>query len=348
MNNHQMMLFTLIQKTLPQNLILVNVVSELLNISYDAAYRRIRGDKPISLEEAITLCNHFNISLDSLAKATDEKNIQCQYSPIDLSDLSSYIAYLQELAGSIESARMAPDGEIIFTAVDIPIFNYSAFKEMAFFKLFAWSNSVNSFTGNYDEFVKRLDIPKLSNSFDKIVKNYLLCPSTEVWTDNTIDQIIRLLYHHYEMGHLGNEDFPLLICGELWELINTYHQWTETGCKGSSETPFKFYVSDVDLSNTYVLYRKNETINCDLKLFTINHFDIFDQRFCHEMETWLNTAIQRSTLITGAAEKYRYKFFSEQRQKIIYLVNKILANADRGRVEYDDIGRRPLSDYIIW
>ena len=321
------MLFSLIQKTLQHNLNLINVVSELLNVSYDAAARRVRGDKSIDFEEAVLLCNHFNISLDSLAKATDEKTIQCQYTPINLSDdLNGYIAYLQELSNSIESVRMAPDGEIIFTAVDIPIYNYSAFQELTFFKLFAWCKSVNNCVGNYDDFVKRLDSKRLSNFYDKIVKNYLLCPSTEIWSDATIDQILKLLFHHYEMGHLGNEDFPLLICEQLWELLNTYYQWTEKGIKGSSETPIRFYVSDIDLNNTYVLSRKNGTINCDLKLFTINHFDIFDQRFCHEMENWLHTAIQRSTFITGTAEKQRYKFFYGQRQKVSYMVDKILAS----------------------
>ena len=327
MNKHQLMLFTLIQKTLPPHLNLINVISELLNISYDATTRRIRGDKSLDFEEAVLLCNHFNISLDALAKVTDEKTIQCQYSPIDLNDQVSYIAYLQDLADSVESVRMAPDGELIFTAVDIPIYYYSAFREMTFFKLFAWSNSVGSFTGNYDDFVKELDIPKLSSCFDKIVKNYHLCPSTEIWTDSTIDQMLKILFHHYEMGHLGNEDFPLLICEQLWEFLNTVHDWTETGVKGTEKTPIKFYVSDIDLNNTYVLFRKNGTINCDLKLFTINHFDIFDQRFCREMENWLNTAIQRATFITQTAEKQRYKFFNGQRQKISYLVDKIMAVA---------------------
>ena len=321
------MLFTLIQKTLSPNLNMVNVISELLNVSNDAAYRRIRGDKPIDLEEAVVLCHHFNISLDLLAKITDEKNIQCLYSPIDLRDLNGYIAYLHDLAASIESVRMAPDGEILFTAVDIPIFNYSAFRELTFFKLFSWSKSAYGFTGNYSDFVQDLDDTELLRCYDQISKNYLLCPSTEIWTDYTIDRILKLIFHHYEMGHFDGEDFPLLICGQLLELMNTFYNWTETGVKGATETPFKFYVSDVDLSNTYVLFKKDGTINCDLILFTINHFDIFDQRFCRETEHWLNTAIQRSTLITEAAEKFKYKFFNGQRQKISYLMEKILANA---------------------
>jgi len=327
-NNHQVTLFTLIQKTLPQNLSLVNVISNLLDISHDAAYRRIRGDKSVNFEEAVFLCNHFNISLDSIAKVTNEKMIQCQYIPLD--DLNSYTLYLQDLASSIENVRMAPDGELIFTAVDIPIYNYCAYKELTFLKLFSWANSAYGFTGNYNEFVTRFSSNELSRYFEQVSKNYLLCPSTEVWTDTTIDRILKMIFYHYEMGHLGNEDFPLLICEQLLDLLNTFYHWTETGVKGATETPFKFYVSDVDLSNTIVLFRENETANCDIKLFPINHFDVFDRRFCREAESWLHSAIQRSTLITGAAEKLKHKFFNGQRQKISYLIDKILANTKGG------------------
>jgi hypothetical protein len=222
---------------------------------------------------------------------------------------------------------MAPDGELTFSAVDIPIVNYSAYKELTLFKLFTWCNSINGFAGNYDDFVKGLDISKLSNCFNKISQNYLMCPTTEIWTDTTIDQMLKLLFHHYEMGHLGNEDFPLLICDQIRELINTFSHWTETGVKGETGTPINFYVSDVDLCNSYVMFRKNGIINCSVKMFTVNYLNTYDQRFCREVENWLNTTIQRSTFFTGAAEKFRHKFFNGQRQKISYLVEKILANA---------------------
>ena len=43
---------------------LVTEMAELLNISNDSAYRRIRGEKAISFEEMQKLCTHFKVSLD--------------------------------------------------------------------------------------------------------------------------------------------------------------------------------------------------------------------------------------------------------------------------------------------
>lgn len=51
---------------MPDNLSFVHEIAELLEISYDSAYRRIRGEKELSLEELHRLSHKFEVSLDFL------------------------------------------------------------------------------------------------------------------------------------------------------------------------------------------------------------------------------------------------------------------------------------------
>ena len=62
--NAQQLFFQHIKGKLPPHLSIVDEVAELLNISNDSAYRRIRADKPISFEELQKLCVHYKVSLD--------------------------------------------------------------------------------------------------------------------------------------------------------------------------------------------------------------------------------------------------------------------------------------------
>ena len=62
----QQLFFNHIKSKLPQHLSFVDEVAELLNISNDSAYRRIRGEKPIGLDEVQLLCNKYQVSLDQL------------------------------------------------------------------------------------------------------------------------------------------------------------------------------------------------------------------------------------------------------------------------------------------
>jgi len=323
-NKNQVLLFGLIQKALPKHIAMVDEISELLGIGVDAAYRRIRGDKPVSLEEAIKLCRHFQISMNSFVDATYSNHIQCRYAPLNLSDITDFITFVQVSSNNFEDTRLTPGGEIILSAVDVPIFNILPYKELTLFKLFSWSKSVYDFTTDYETFVKEVEnIESLNTNYENILKNYQLVPSTEIWTDNTIDAVLRLLNYHSEMKHFGNKKIPLLLCDQLYDLINTLQKWAEKGTKGPKDTSFKFYVSETDIANTFILFKKGKNTNCLLKLYTINGLGISDERFCSETENWLRKSIQQATLISGTSEKERFKFFETQREKIELLIDKI-------------------------
>jgi plasmid maintenance system antidote protein VapI len=61
----QTALFQAIKHRLPENFSFVHEIAELLGISYDSAYRRIRGDKPLTLVELIKLNEKFGLSVDT-------------------------------------------------------------------------------------------------------------------------------------------------------------------------------------------------------------------------------------------------------------------------------------------
>jgi len=324
-NENQIMLFEHIQKVLPSNLSMVDVISDLLNISTDAAYRRIRGAKLIDFEEAVLLSNHFKISWDSFVQGNEnKKQIQCRYTPLDLKDLHNHVLYLQNLLADVEAVRMsAPKSEMIISAATLPTFNYLPYNELTFFMLFSWCNSVYNYTGNYEEFVKSLDVNDLLLCHQKLITSYQNTVSTEIWTTGTLDRILSLLSHHHEMGHFSDENFPLLLCEQMLDLINTQQIWAEKAAKGANNTPYKFYVSEIEFDNSLILFKTENLSKCFLKLFTINGLCTTDEWFCHEMENWLENTEQRATLISGASEKERYKFFNGLKQKIRLLIDQI-------------------------
>ena len=326
-NEHQITLFEHIQKLIPDNRALVDVISELLNISHDAAYRRIRGEKIIDFEETVFLANHFKISLDAFIQNVviyDDKLLKCSYSPLDLKDVNNHLQYLKSQLNDIESIRMSvPNAELIMSAATIPTCTHVQYKELTFFILYSWSNSVYDFSGRYEDFVEWLDVDSVISYYEKIVDNYLHCPSTEIWTANTMDRILSLLSHYYEMGYFNDEKMPLLICEQLMDMISTMQHWAEKNSKGPYDSPYKLYVSEIEFDNSYVLYKRENESKCFLRLFTINGITSTDMRFCNEIEQWLENITHRSTLISGTAGKERYKFFTELRQKVKFAIDRI-------------------------
>ncbi|HNJ27903.1 MAG TPA: helix-turn-helix domain-containing protein, partial [Ferruginibacter sp.] len=63
-NQTQLQFFQHIRSILPEHISLVDEIAGLLDISNDSAYRRIRGEKQISLDEMQKLSVHYKISID--------------------------------------------------------------------------------------------------------------------------------------------------------------------------------------------------------------------------------------------------------------------------------------------
>ena len=323
-NQKQLAFFDLIQKTLASNESLVNVVSDLLGVGIDASYRRIRGAKSINFEEAAILSKHFNISMDSLtAVVSDQNSIHCRYLPLNLRDLSNYLVYIKGVSDIVGSLRQQPGSKIILSASDVPFFYLLHYKELTYFKLFSWSKNVYGFLGSYDDFVKQLDYAEIWRYYEQIVRDYQLISSTEVWTSGTIDTYLRLISYHFDTGDFSDSKIPLLLCSQLQDLSNTLKSWTLKGIKEPKETPFNLYISETDLENTFILLKQQKRTACIIKLFTINSLTTYEKKICDEVENWINNTVQRSTLISGASAKERYKFFNVQQQKVDFLIDKI-------------------------
>ncbi|MCL2311570.1 MAG: hypothetical protein FWC41_03615 [Firmicutes bacterium] len=320
----QKRLFDEIQENhLRSNQVLVDEISDVLKTGRDSAYRRIRCDKLLSIKETYILCKHFQISLDALMM--DVKNINlfnCIYRPIDLTIPNEYYNYLLSLEKNIEKVRTAHNSSLFMSATDIPVFHLITQKELTLFKLFTWSQSVYDYKGSMDDFFQEIDTPELISYYQKISKNYELVPSTEIWTENTINTTLRLISYYIDICSFSNKELPLLLCEQVLNILSKLQEWAENSAKDDL-TSFKFYVSEMELENSYLLIKQSETTNCIVKLFTINSLNVFDKEFCKETENWLKKLSQRSVLLCGNSEKERIKFFNTQRQKVHFLTDKI-------------------------
>ena len=99
---------------------LVDSIADILEISNDSAYRRLRCETLLDIQELLILCNHFRISLDSL-QISDVVNFR--YKPLP-ADSGSLPRYLEGILGEMKMINSVESKQIIFTAEDLPIFHY--------------------------------------------------------------------------------------------------------------------------------------------------------------------------------------------------------------------------------
>ena len=316
--------FEILKTQIPDNYRLVDVVEETLKTSTDSAYRRIRGEKDLSFSELHTLCQKYNISLDEVFSYKSGQNIMFQYMPVNLSDQESYIAYIRRLLSTFTALKSAQRKDIYFTAQDIPFYHFMDFPELFFFKLYTWNEVLNRVPVSYNDFCSKLDKDTILPIHKQMSVVYQQIPSKEIWTNQTIDTILKLLEHYFEIGSFDGKETILLLLDQLSNLMDTIKNYANDGYKGKGvRTPFSLYLSSVDLENNRTLIKRGENMSCIVRLNNVNSISTENSIFCLEMFQWIEDLISKSILISGTAAKERSIFFKTSQNKIDVLINKI-------------------------
>ena len=68
-------LFSIIRQKLPNNVSFIEEIADVLDVSYDASYRRLNGKTALLFEEALKLAKHYKISLNNLYGLDEEETI---------------------------------------------------------------------------------------------------------------------------------------------------------------------------------------------------------------------------------------------------------------------------------
>lgn len=326
----QQVFFNHIKSKLPAHLSLVEDVAELLNISNDSAYRRIRGEKPIGLDEIQTLCNHYKVSLDQLLQIDNETAIfsgkMVDSSNFNLND------YLHEVLRNLTLFTTLAGCELYNFNKDIPIFHFMQFKELCAFKYFFWKRTLmhypdlakQQFNGEEsDDDVKETGL--------KIIKIYTQIPSTEIWNDESIHATIRQIEFYRQTNTFVNKHIVLKIYGQLEELINHLELETEAGVKflynespAANAAPYNIYVNECLLGDNTVHMQANDMQATFLNHGGMNFIATHDKRFCNYTLINLQNIIKKSTHISKVGEKERSIFFNAMREKIYEKKRNIL------------------------
>jgi hypothetical protein len=300
---------------------MVDEVAEVLNISNDSAYRRIRGEKPIALEEIKKLCIHFKISLDQFLHLNSESIIFTG----KLTDPQNFNfeLYLQDFLRQHQIINSFEQKELLILPKDIPIYHYYNFPELAAFKYFFWMKTIL----HYPDYRKTQFNPsqmgkELMVTGEKILAEYNKIPSTEIWNVENINTTLRQIEYYKESNFFTSKDDVLKIYDCLEKSIDHVELQAETGYKmgcGNNDVQgakLNLYINDFSLGdNTYMPVLNGNKI-VFLTHTYLNYMHTRDLAFAEYTYNHFQNILHKSTLISVVGEKDRRRFFNRVRENI--------------------------------
>lgn len=320
--NIQEAIFSNIKAKLPPNLSLVHEISELLGLSYDSAYRRIRGEKVISLEELYKLSTHFKISVDALFDIRSGK-IVFNSLAID-PDKLDVKQWLQNMSENLQRVEQAAQKKITYAAKDAPFFHYFHIPELAAFKLFFWQKTLFNFPEYRD---KKFSLdeydPELQQIGQKILISYTKIPTVEIWNEDTFYIMLRQMEYYWVSGLFEKEDEMWVLIDKIEKWISHLHKQAEYGFQyvygtaaAGVEGSFCLFENEVVLNDNTVLVSTDDVRTSYLSYNVVNLLTTSDPVFCEKIEQFLGGLLKKSTQISTSAAKERNRFFNRLHRQI--------------------------------
>jgi BetR domain len=318
----QQIFFQHVKSNLAAHLSLVDEVAELLNISNDSAYRRIRGEKPLSFEELKKLCAHYRISLDQLFHLNNNSFLFS--GPLTNNHNFGIELYLEHLLEQANYFNSFEQRELQFMGKDLFIFHCFGFHELTVFKIFFWMKTILQYP------FEGKDIAVLNSLRESVFKitakmseAYNKLPSVEIWHDDIINATMRQIDYYKQSRLFPSDDYARNIYNELSTMIDHIEKQTEAGCKfavngkpTSTSASYKFYYNEFILGDNCNLAVLNNTKVVYINHSVLNIIMTKDPVFTEYIYQHFQNIMRKSTLMSYVGEKERRRFFNGLHEKI--------------------------------
>jgi len=306
-----------LKESLPPNVGLAEEIADILEISTDSAYRRIRGETDLSIDEVYKLTKKYNISIDGIFSNLGDTVTFAYTKLTDSAD--NFDKYLNRIYGHVKAIGSFSEKKITYVAEEVPLF-YSFFSDkLTQFKLFYWQRSVLNvpdYQGKKFEFgiVPEHQV-KLAMS---ALEEYKKIPIVEVWSNETIHTVLKQVEFYVDSGVFKNKNDALEIIEEIRTMAQYLEKCAESGRKevSSKEENLLLYNSEVVLGTNCIYINTGPARYAYITFNTLNSLTTNNHEFCEETEHWVKNIIKKSTLISGVAEKQRFQFFSKMYKNI--------------------------------
>jgi len=315
--NLQQLLFQHIKAKIPENLSFVHEIADLLEISYDSAYRRIRGEKELSLDELVKLGTKFEISIDSLLNLKGNNAVFRNYS-LEATNfkIKEWLTIIQADMWRIHQAKSK---EIIYAAKDPPLFHYFHFPELAAFKFFFWEKTLFEFPQHEDKRFRIDDTdPDIVEIGEKILRYSITIPTVEIWNEDTFNILFRQIEYYWISGYFEKKDDLVNLLDKLEKWVKHIQKQADHGFKylyghpaEGIENSYMMYENEVVLNDNTVFVRLD---NIEAVYITYNVLSLLitqEPDLCRNVEHYMHALMKKSNLISLSGSKARNRFFNK-------------------------------------
>ena len=319
----QQQFFNHLKSILPPHISMVDELTDLLQLSYDSVYRRIRGEKPLALDELRQICEHYHISLDQVLQLQNDavvfKAPDINHNGLPFED------YLKGMHSQLKFFNSFKERKMLYFCKDMTFFHFYLFPEIAAFKTFFWIKTIlNTPAYSQKDFsLQEFPFKDCLAIGQQIINEYNTIPSVELWNFESINSSISQIQYYRDSGMFADKHDLHLVVDSLDRTLDHIKLQAEIGRKflpGQGDVahraPVQFYVNEVVLGNNTILVELDGVRHSFITYNVLSYLESRDVRFNKKSFATFNTILSRANLISGTGERERNKFFHSLKERV--------------------------------
>lgn len=316
MSSYQKHLLAIVSEQLPEGVKLVDFLSELVHLSKEACYRRIRCEVEFTLSEVVVIAKELNINLTSLVIREGGDKVTCNLRVIEEDTLAnSYIKRLEADLNVLEGFESKNNHSILFVCKELPewlYFGSHGLMKLRLLKMQLNQDNLNRFT---------FDKVELSSPLWKIQRKYwdaLREFKVILYLGNDI--LIGLIndVNYFFKTNLLTEENRQEILLDLLGVLTSLNDIAKTGQYKNKS--IELYISNITLDFSQV-YLKSEGLEATVLELNYPHTLLsFDQAFIKTHTQYLNVIRRTSTLISQSSEIEKTAYLNKLRELLMSMI----------------------------
>lgn len=308
---NQDLLLNAIRNQLKDGISIIDEVARVLNISYDAAHRRISNKSKFTIDETIEISNYYKISLDNLFQKNENLIVEKTKKIEQITDFKAYFEKTEQALSNLNPKETT----LYYAAKDIPM-NYAVAGTLfSKFKFFIWFNLLNKeHTSNFESFSFKESMLNGNNTLKYFFEN---AKTHEIWNDTTINSSLQQVYYFFEAGLLNYKN-ALYIINDIKCIVNSIEQKCE-----SNTSEFQLYYNELLILNNSALFVSKDKSVFFLPYNALGYYVTNDFETCKEQEYYILNQLHNSKSLNQSGKKDRKIFFNRMKQKIDFYQSKI-------------------------
>lgn len=291
------------------------ILADILSLNVEAAYRRLRGQVPFTLDEAVKICQALNISLDSFAGLQDGNNYSFHLDTFLTPDpLQEYCDLLTGIAKVMEPLKNDPTTKHYKAHKSLPqefLYNYEMASKVSAYVLYYQLYSCKPNLKKMSEVVFPEDMHIIQKKSILTVHDF---ESIQVLDRNVVIDYIHIVRYFFELGMISESEVAV-IKKELYQVVADIEKCATTGLSRKGK-PMNIYLANLAFDCSYTCLESRSLCASSLGIYHVNFLSCENKRVMEIHKSWIMSLLKFSVLISVVDELTRKSFFAQQRHFI--------------------------------